>query len=126
VAIGIADQTSISLLKPLVGRIRPCNALLPDQVRLLVRCSKAFSFPSAHAANSFAMATVIAWRFPRIAALGFAVAFVVAYSRVYVGVHYPLDAIGGAVVGLVAGRLAVWIVVRISSALRARRPLSAS
>ncbi len=105
VAVALSDQISCSLLKPLVGRIRPCNALPTDQVRLLVGCSKAFSFPSAHAANSFAMASVVSWGMPRLSLPAFLIAALVAYSRVYVGVHYPFDVVAGAVLGLVIGEI---------------------
>jgi len=105
VAVALSDQITCSLLKPLIGRVRPCNALPADQVRLLVGRSGAYSFPSAHASNSFAMATVVCWRFPRVAPVAFTVAGLVAYSRVYVGVHYPLDVLAGALLGIVVGRV---------------------
>ncbi len=105
IAVALADQIASSVVKPLVGRIRPCNALPPGQTRLLVDGSKAFSFPSAHAANSFAMATVLSWRLPKVAPIAFVFAALVAYSRIYVGVHYPFDVIAGALLGLVIGRL---------------------
>jgi undecaprenyl-diphosphatase len=105
VGVAITDQLTCSVLKPLVGRVRPCNALPPESVRLLVGRSKAFSFPSAHAANSFVMATIFSWRLPRVAPLAFFIAALVAYSRVYVGVHYPLDVVGGALLGLLVGKL---------------------
>lgn len=111
IAVALADQVSCSLLKPIFGRARPPLALPADHVRLLVHRSEAFSFPSAHAANSFAMASVVAWRLKRLAPVAYAIAAVVAYSRVYVGLHYPLDVLGGAVVGIAAGRVAIWIVV---------------
>ena len=111
IAVALTDQISCSIIKPLVGRVRPCNALSPAQCRLLVGRSSAMSFPSAHAANSFAMATVASWRFSRFAPLFYLVAVAVAYSRVYVGVHYPLDSLAGAVLGALVGRLAIWLVV---------------
>ena len=111
IAVVLADQVASALLKPVFGRVRPCNALTAEQCRLLVGRSSAMSFPSAHATNSFAMATVVTWRFPKAAWLCFLIAAAVAYSRVYVGVHYPLDAIAGAVVGALVGKLAIWIVV---------------
>jgi membrane-associated phospholipid phosphatase len=51
------------------------------------------------------MATVVSWRLPRFAPLLFAVAALIAYSRVYVGVHYPLDVFAGAVLGMVVGKV---------------------
>jgi len=117
VAIALSDQATCALLKPLVGRIRPCNALPSEEFRLLVGGSKAMSFPSAHASNSFAMATVVSWRFPKAAWLCFLIASAVAYSRVYVGVHYPIDIAAGAILGAVIGRFAIWGVVAARGAI---------
>lgn len=120
VAIALSDQLSSGVMKPIFGRLRPCNALPLDEVRLLVKRSKAFSFPSSHAANAFSMATVVSWRWPKLAGLFFAIAFAVAYSRVYVGVHYPLDTLVGAVVGVLCGRLALWSVNALVRVWRTR------
>lgn len=99
VTVTLTDQTSSHLIKPLVERTRPCHVL--PHVRLLVGCSGAFSFPSSHAANLFGTAWVL-WRFYRpLWPLFFLLAFFVSYSRVYVGVHYPSDVLGGAVLGVV-------------------------
>ena len=57
------------------------------------------AFPSGHAATAFAAATVIAWDSRRLAIPAYALAALVAWSRVYVGVHWPLDVIGGAALG---------------------------
>ena len=126
IAVALTDQISCSFLKPLIGRVRPCNALAPQNVRLIVGATTAYSFPSAHAANSFAMATVVSWRFARFAPVAFLIAAAVAYSRVYVGVHYPLDSVAGAILGLLTGRLSIWIVVALTTrwdAARARASL---
>lgn len=111
IAIALADQISCSVIKPLVGRVRPCNVLSPSQCRLLVGRTSAMSFPSAHAANSFAMATVVSWRLDRFTPLFYLIAAAVAYSRVYVGLHYPLDAIAGAALGALLGYLSIRLVV---------------
>jgi len=113
IAVALTYQISCSIIKPLVGRVRPCDALSPAQCRLLVGRSSAMSFPSAHAANSFAIATVASWRFRRFAPVFYLFAVAVAYSRVYVGVHYPLDTLAGAVLGALLGRLVIGLVVGV-------------
>jgi undecaprenyl-diphosphatase len=59
------------------------------------------AFPSGHAATSFAGATVLSFAFPKLAPYLYVLAAAVAFSRVYVGVHYPLDIVGGALLGVV-------------------------
>jgi undecaprenyl-diphosphatase len=76
------------------------------------------SFPSGHAATSFACAATLAWAAPRLAVPLFVLAAAIAWSRVYVGVHYPLDVVGGAVLGLLVA-IALQKLVR---ALRRSRP----
>lgn len=105
VAIGliifIADQTSASLIKPWIDRSRPCQSI--EGINLLVNCGGGKSFPSAHSTNNFAVATFLFGLFPRKWWLWFSLAFIVAISRVYNGVHYPLDIAGGAAIGAAIG-----------------------
>jgi undecaprenyl-diphosphatase len=96
--ITLSDQVCNSLLKPLVGRVRPCNVL--DDVHLLVNCTRSFSFPSSHATNIFTGTILLSFVYPRLRAALIGVAILVAYSRVYVGVHYPFDIVAGAVLGI--------------------------
>ncbi len=103
VTIAVSDQLSSSVIKHWFERPRPCHMLA--NVRLLVDCGSGFSFPSSHAVNNFAGALVLAWFIPRGVWWFFGFAAVVAFSRIYVGVHYPLDILGGAVIGLVCGGL---------------------
>lgn len=85
------------LLRQWIGRDRP--PLVYEDPRPLVGLPHSGAFPSGHAASAFAAATVIAWASRRLAAGAYLLAALVAWSRVYVGVHWPLDVIGGAALG---------------------------
>lgn len=109
--VAMTDMTSSRPIKEEFERLRPCAD--PDfyfQVRLLVKqCSGGYSFTSSHAANHFGMATFffLTFRnfFKKWAWIAFLWAGIIAYSQVYVGVHYPLDVAGGAVIGILGGGL---------------------
>lgn len=101
----VSDQVNSSFLKELFGRIRPCRVL--DGVRLLVDCGGGLSFPSSHAVNNFAGATVIAHFYQKQKWYWFSYAAFVALSRPYVGVHYPSDIIAGGIIGFGIGLIVV-------------------
>jgi undecaprenyl-diphosphatase len=103
-------ELATDAVKAAVPRTRP-------HLDPLVTVPHTHSFPSGHAATSFACATVLGAAVPsvRVRVALFVLAALVAWSRVYVGVHYPLDVLAGALLGVVLG-LAV---------LRALRPLAA-
>ena len=107
-SVGVADTVSSQLIKKTVQRLRPCNnTQINSEIKLLVRCGSGYSFTSSHAANHFALATFLsltlggairAVRWPL-----FLWASLVAFAQVYVGVHYPLDVLSGALLGILVG-----------------------
>lgn len=99
----LSDQLSASVLKPLIGRIRPCVAL--DNVNALLGVKTSYSFPSSHAANSFAAATLFSFFYPGRKIMFITLALVICFTRIYVGVHYPFDVIAGAVLGILCAIL---------------------
>ena len=102
-------------LKHLAGRSRP-YVVRPEPEPLMTSAID-LSFPSGHAATSFAGATLLALAAPALAVPLFALAAAVAWSRVYVGVHYPLDVVAGALLG--AGfALAATALLRLRAAPR--------
>jgi undecaprenyl-diphosphatase len=111
-ADGIADLLARAF-KSVVDVQRP--AFRYAEPKALVHVPHDHSFPSGHAATSFACATTLALAFPRLAAPLYLLAAAIAYSRVYVGVHYPLDVLGGAVLGI-----AVAIALRLLGSARPR------
>ncbi len=116
--ITFTDQVTSSLIKPWVQRLRPCHDPAVAALLHLVdgKCGGTYGFVSSHAANTFALATFISslfsfrWFWLTIAIVSWAV--MVSLSRVYLGVHYPGDILGGALVGVSAGWLAGYCVRR--------------
>jgi undecaprenyl-diphosphatase len=106
-----ADLTSY-LFKLAIPRARPSTVYARPEP--LVHAPHDHSFPSGHAATSFACATTLTFFAPRLAPAFFLLAAAIAWSRVYVGVHYPLDVLGGAALG-------VAIAIALRTLLTARR-----
>lgn len=118
-ALGFSAVFCNLLLKNLVGRVRPFD--LVSGIELLVSAPLDYSFPSGHTSAAFAAATVMMmnrWHF-RYYLLGFAV--LMAFSRLYLYVHYLTDILGGVVLGVVAGVLAVKCYDLIVEGLQKRR-----
>jgi len=116
--VALADLlagVSSDLLRHAIGRDRP--PLRFPEPHPLVHVPGNPSFPSGHAATSFACAATLAWLTPLSPVALYVLAALIAFSRVYVGVHYPLDAIGGAALGLgVATALRLLVEARRRSA----------
>lgn len=117
----LCDQVSSSVIKPLVGRLRPCNdPTLAQQVKLLVHCGAGKSFTSSHATNHFGVAVFLGtmlWKpFKWMLPLLLLWAATVSVAQVYVGVHFPLDITGGALLGTTIGLIVYTISKRIFAA----------
>ena len=102
----MTDQLSASVLKPLIARLRPSIAL-PD-VHLLGKKMSSYSFPSSHASNFFGLATYFSYLYSRYKWWFFSAAVLVGLSRISVGAHYPLDVLGGAVLGILCALVIIW------------------
>lgn len=116
--LALSDLMSAQIFKPLFERVRPCHVI--SNVHLLVNCSQGLSFPSSHAVNSFGQAVLLSGMYPRRRIVFLLIAVVVSYSRVAVGVHYPFDVIGGAILGTLSG-LVVFFCYRLWTTRMSRR-----
>jgi len=108
--VAVLDQASHRLLKEVISRPRPYLVL--GDVRQLVG-SGGGSFPSNHAMNNAATAVILTWFFPRRWMVFWGIACTIAFSRVYCGVHYPSDVLGGIVIGILGGLLAISFAKRL-------------
>lgn len=118
VAVALADG-SATVLKEAIDRPRP-PLRYPEQDPL-VGVPGTGSFPSGHAATSFAGATVLAFAFPKLAPVLYLLAAAIAFSRVYLGVHYPLDILAGAILGAALAIGLRFLVRRRQKRLAAKR-----
>lgn len=109
-ALATADLIGGKLIKPFFARPRPNLAGLEH----VLRCEhyNGFSFTSNHAINMFCAAAFLSYFFPRARWLLLFSALMIGYSRVYCGVHYPMDVLGGAVLGSVVGAVFAILLIR--------------
>jgi undecaprenyl-diphosphatase len=103
IAVAIIDPAIYRLIKPLVGRIRPCHEQALEWIRLVDGCGGRYSFPSSHAANLFGIAMVAGAFYRRTRCYLYPLAVLVGIGRIYLGVHFPSDVVAGAVFGSAVG-----------------------
>ncbi|TMI95616.1 MAG: phosphatase PAP2 family protein [Bacteroidetes bacterium] len=107
--VALTDLVGTRLFKHVFERLRPCNdPLFASSVRLLLKqCAGGYSFVSNHAANHFGLATFFYFTLrnylPGWTWIAWVWAFAICYAQIYVGIHYPLDIVGGALLGTLFG-----------------------
>ncbi len=113
----LSDQVTSGLMKPYFERLRPCHdPRWEGMLHLYGRCGGLYGFVSSHAANTFGLATFLTLKLgkkQKAIAWLFLYALLVSYTRIYLGVHYPLDLFFGAVVGVLAAYFSWFCVVVI-------------
>lgn len=121
VAVVITDIVAAQIIKPYFERLRPSRALI-DNINLLVGRGGKYGFVSNHAANTMAAATIILYFYMKWGYLAIAISIIVGFSRVYVGVHYPLDVIGGWMFGFIIAWIVIslWVFIKIRGMKRGR------
>jgi len=100
-SVGLSDYLTSGLMKPYFQRLIPCHDFLGEMI-LVGKCGGKYGFVSSHAANSFALFGSVNKLFGRNNKLSISIllwAIIVSYSRIYLGVHFPLDVIVGGIIG---------------------------
>ena len=121
IAASATDATVAQIIKPAIGRLRPSHGL-GDTINLLVSKGGKYGFVSAHAANIFAATTVLSYFYKQWKKPLMFLAFSVAVSRVYVGVHYPGDVLFGGLFGYGMAWLVItlWVLLKMRELKRGR------
>lgn len=107
-------------LKNWVARPRPC--WLDHSVRLLIARPSDYSFPSGHTLSSVIGATVLTLTNRKFGWAAIPLAALIAFSRLYLYVHFPSDVLGGALIGLVLGCMVFWMGSAADGKIRGRAP----
>ncbi len=119
ILVGIADLTSVYLFKNIFLRYRPCHNLDIYNIVHIVnnKCGGTYGFVSSHATNVFVIVSFVSLIFKNRNTTIVAVflGLIISYSRIYLGVHYPADIIGGITVGIFIGSVGFFISKKILS-----------
>lgn len=95
------------ITKNLVCRIRPCYQDMT--INMLIERPNSYSFPSGHSSSSFTAASIIFYFNKKLGALALALAGIIAFSRMYLFVHFPTDVFTGIVWGIIGAVIVIWI-----------------
>ncbi len=118
-AVIAANEITELLIRPWVGRVRPCVALqgvhTPDGILT------SYSFPAGAAALIASVMFLLSVRYPRYKWVFIFMAAMVGLSRIYLGVHYPTDVLGGFVIGILAGSVVLLVFRVVGKAITRKR-----
>ena len=117
----LTDSICAQILKPFIERVRPSH-LNMEGLNLLVSKGGKWSMPSNHAANIFAFAVILSYFYEKAKFPVFSLAFMVAFSRIYVGVHYLGDVIVGSILGygIAWTILTLWVILKMRELKRGK------
>lgn len=110
VLAAVCDLFSYRLVKQFIQRPRPNHLIELEATVKVPHSPTSYSFPSNHAVTSFALATLLSFFYPKLSILFFTVASLIGLSRVYVGVHFLSDVVGGMIIGLCFGFLFIRLI----------------
>lgn len=108
VALLLTSIAGEGIIKNIIQRPRVFNSLM--DIELIIKAPSSYSFPSGHTASSFAAATVLGYYIKKYKYVFYFCAFLVAFSRLYLWVHYPSDIVGGIILGILGGYIAIIII----------------
>lgn len=119
-AVGLGDQISSGVMKPFFGQYRPCKEL--SDLVLRINCGGRLSFPSGHATGTMILALWFGYHYKKWMPYFLTFALIISFSRVYVGVHWTSDVLGGMLLGyiIVKSFIYIWesyIIPKLSSNL---------
>ncbi len=117
--VGIADLASVHLFKNIFLRYRPCHNIDLQNIVHLVnnKCGGMYGFVSSHATNAFVLVSFVSlvFRNKKATILAIFLGLIISYSRIYLGVHYPADILGGIILGTIIGTTGYFILKKILS-----------
>ena len=106
-AVGLGDQISSGVMKPFFGQYRPCKEL--SDLVLRINCGGRLSFPSGHATGTMIMAMWFGYHYKKWMPYFLTFALIISFSRVYVGVHWTSDVLGGMLLGYIIVKSFIYI-----------------